>query len=242
MKSLKILSFDCNYAILEVFSRLKIYNPAVDTLTIKNLPKQTNHLKSLSKFFPNVTDLKITWPDDKFYNKHSIHYFFVELQPINSMTMVRKLEIEYTTEEMLAKLELKELREFHSKEIASTLGYTESAWDHLNNWRTFISNHGRLEVLHIPSFSLCVDKIQIMLKNFKLLNSLEFTVGHCDFAVLPKKSSEQYKKEQAEKVALMIGENYDRLEHLKLDFKDDGIRTWVLECFEEHYPGLKLNK
>jgi hypothetical protein len=60
-------------------------------------------------------------------------------------------------------------------------------------------------------------------------------------ALLPGNPNE-YKKDQTEKAAQLIGENYDRLEHLKLDFKGDLISTLILNCLKENYPGVKLSK
>jgi hypothetical protein len=54
--------------------------------------------------------------------------------------------------------------------------------------------------------------------------------------------SDAYKKEQAEKAAKLIGENYDRFEHLKLGFELGCIGTYFLNYLEEHHPGVKLNK
>jgi hypothetical protein len=84
------------------------------------------------------------------------------------------------------------------------------------------------------------------LETLPLLKSLELTVYGCDFVGFndedPEIPAEEYKKVEAEKAAKLIGENYDRLQHLKLDFDDADIRTCVLYYLEEHYPGLKLNK
>jgi hypothetical protein len=97
LESLKKFSFDCacEEHFFELFSNLKIFNPAVETLIIENPHPLYADLASLPKLFPNVTDLKITWPSVIFYDLFPFDYFFVDLQPINSMTMIRKLEIEY---------------------------------------------------------------------------------------------------------------------------------------------------
>jgi hypothetical protein len=248
LKSLKKFSFGCAYyeRILEVFSSLKICNPAVENLIILDPPYEEADLTPLPKLFPNVTDLKITCPDDDFY-KYTFDYFFVDLQPINSMKMIRKLEIEYTTEEMLALLELKELREFHVKEIVSN---GDRRVDRLADWKTFINNNCQLEVLHmLPKCRLSVEQLVITLENLPLLKSLEFTVFGCDidlFSENSKYSSDEswgeYKEEQAEKAAQFIGERYGRLKHLKLDFDDAPVRTLIFNYFEDHYPGVKLYK
>jgi hypothetical protein len=90
---------------------------------------------------------------------------------------------------------------------------------------------------------LSVEQFVITLENLPLLKSLEFTVYGCDFIhrLDEDYSSEEYKKDQAEEAAQLIGENYDRLEHLKLDFEDEDIRATIFNYLEEHYPDVKLN-
>jgi hypothetical protein len=91
-----------------------------------------------------------------------------------------------------------------------------------------------------------VEQFVITLENLQLLKSLELTVYGCEFIYLHyedrEEYSEEYKKDQAEEAAKLIGENYDQLQHLKLVFEDDLIRTTILNKLEEHYPGVKLNK
>ncbi len=225
LKSLKKVTIDCKYEedIPEVFPGLKVCNPAVETLIIANPYLRVDHLKSLSKFFPNVTDLKITWPVVIFYEFPNN----VDFQPINSMKRIRKLEIQFASDEILAQLELKELREFHVFEVYSLRYRVDDSDDDdlvnpLANWRTFINNHSQLEVLQISESKTSVEQLQIALENLPLLKNLEFTVHNFDFvSEIPGHSSDEYKKEQAEKTARLIAEKYDRLERLKLDFSDD---------------------
>jgi hypothetical protein len=241
LKSLKKFTFGCynDELILEVLSNLKVCNPVVETLIIIDPPHEGADLTSLPKLFPYITDLKITWKDFYFYRDYP---YFVDLQPINSMKMIRKLEIEYASDEMLAQLTLKELREFHLKKIASTDGEEDEF--SLENWTTFINNNCQLEVLHMSECKMSVEQLQVTMENLPLLKSLEFTVYGCDWLFFLRilNSAEEYKKDQAEKTAKLIGENYDRLEHLKLEFDDDLIRTTILNYLESHYRGVKLNK
>jgi hypothetical protein len=242
LKSLKKLSFGCAYyeLTLEVFSRLKVCNPAVKTLIIMDPPHERADLTSLPKFFPNVTDLKITRLDDDVYME-PVHPYFLNLQPVNSMK-IRKLDIYYMSEEMLAQLELKEMREFRMSEIVSTDGEEEDEFS-LENWTTFINNNCQLEVLHLLECKMSVEQLQVTLENLPLLKSLEFTVfGFAAFSENPEYSADEYKKEQAEKAAQLIGEKYDRFEHLKLNISCVNIRACILKYLEEHYPGVKLNK
>jgi hypothetical protein len=221
LKSLKKLTFGCQYEneIFNVFSKINLYNPAVDTLTIKNLNPEAD-LKSLPKFFPNVSDLKIYSLVDE---------FAVDLKPINSMTKIRKLEIEYILEEMLVQLELKEMREF--------LVFEESEFIQLASWKTFIENNSKLEILHMPYCKIGLQHLLDTLENLPLLKSLELTVdGFTDFLA-------RYDKEHAEKAAKLIGENYHRFEHLKLEFYDaSGIERNILDFLGKYYPGVKLHK
>jgi hypothetical protein len=193
----------------------------------------------------------------------------VDLQPINSMKMVRKLKIDYLTDEMLARLEMKEMREFHLSTIFSTENgrVDELGPDyHLESWMAFINKHSQLEVLHVPYCCLIFELLQITLENLPLLKSLEMNVKVFDFNFNPvevcdvnpedtedtddyspdsfdwEEYSDKYKNEQAREIVKLIGEKYDSFEHLKLDFEDDPVRTWVLNYLEKNYPGVKLNK
>jgi hypothetical protein len=161
------------------------------------------------------------------------------------MKMVRKLEMEYASYEMLDQLELKEMRELHVTEIVSTNGEEPDDEVSLSYWTTFTDNNSNLEVLHLPKSTMSVEQLQCTLKNLPLLKSLESTV--CGFVLdllsdSSEVSEEEYMKEQAEEVARLIGEKYDRFEHLKLDFNDEVMRTCVLNYLEEYYPDVKLNK
>jgi hypothetical protein len=247
LKSLKKFTIDCNERrkIFAIFSRLKIYNPAVETLIVLNPPCEGTDLTSLSKFFPNVIDLKITRLDDEDIDI-DFERAFVDLRPINSMKMVRKLKIVFTNEDMLAQLELEELRElymteslydFYDDAIVVWEGLSE---DPLANWRTFINNNNRLEVLHILHFRSSLAQLVITLENLPLLKSLEFTFGGRDIALTDKQKKEH--TEKAEKVAKLIAENYERFEHLIVDIRSDFDRLFIWNYLEKNYPGAKLNK
>jgi hypothetical protein len=118
-------------------------------------------------------------------------------------------------------------------------------------WLTFTEKHSQLRILHIPSCFLSVALLQITLEYLPLLESLEvrvrgFNYGFLyDFADLSDlKSLDRYKKERAEKAANLIGENYDRFEHLKLDFAYGSslIKTIIENHLKKYYPGVKLYK
>jgi hypothetical protein len=238
LKSLKKFSFGCGNKkeIFSVFSTLKVCSPGVDTLTIHNPLHEGADLNLLPKLFPNVTSLKITCK----YHEDLFDSDLSDLSPINSMKMVRKLEIDHMTDVMLAQLELKEMREFHLKKIASVIDY-----EVLANWRTFINNNSQLDVLHMPECSMSVEQLKITLENLPSLKSLEFTVYGCDTELILTLLSSivtGYEKKQAEETARLIGENYERLEHLKLKFEDEDISACILKYLAMHYPGVKLEK
>jgi hypothetical protein len=249
LKTLKKVTVDCKYRdeTLAALSKLKVRNPTVKNLIIQKPPLRAD-LKPISKFFPNVTDFKIFWKcheDDWIRELLDDDRFYMNLQPINSMKMVRKLEIEYVTEEMLAQLELKEMRQLHIKEVISTddddgSEEDDELEDPLANWRTFTENNCQLEVLHVPNSRLSLEKLQNTLENLPLLRSLEFTVYGCDFGDnLSYRNRKKYKKEQAIKAAKLIGEVYVRFEHLKLDF--DGfnlINSHIYKHLKKYYPGV----
>jgi hypothetical protein len=85
-----------------------------------------------------------------------------------------------------------------------------------------------------------------------LLKSLEVTVKGDNYEdtsdileeLFDEDFVQQYKKKQAEKAAQLIGENYDRLEHLKLNFANRfyNIKTIIQDFLEKYFPGVKFNK
>ncbi len=255
LKSMKKLTIDCFYVepILKVLSRLKVCNPTVDTLIINNPPDDGADLNWLPKFFPNVVDLAITWPEDDFYDL-TVDPLFVDLKPINSMEKIRKFEMQHMSEEMLAQLEVKGMREFHlgdnvsfgddqeEIEMKSREFWSES----LENWKRFLNNNCQLDVLDTFKCYMSAEKLLVTLENLPLLKSLEYTVNVCDCSLSSEKITssehfEEYATDLAEKIARLIGEKYDRLEHLKFHsaYKFQGA---IENYLEKHYPGAKLNK
>jgi hypothetical protein len=252
LKSLKKFSLDCNYGedFLTFFSHLKVCNAAVEALIVENPSYYGTDFSPLPKLFPNVTDLKIT-SDDWFYKLEiDDDLIYAKLQPINLMKMVRKLEIDYVTDEMLAQLEMKELRELCIKEIVvpdngDGSDEDQEIVDPLADWRTFINNNSQLEVLHmLPRCRLSVEKLIITLENLPLLKSLELTVFGFDFSTTREKIStidrKKYKTEQAKKAAKLIGECYNRFEHFKLDFDRNSLNSYIHNYLKKYYPGIKL--
>jgi hypothetical protein len=77
---------------------------------------------------------------------------------------------------------------------------------------------------------MSIEQLQVTLENLKLLKSLEFRVCGCDTALFFENFEiyEEKYKEQAYKIGKLIAENYDRLQHLKLDFDDELISFWIL--------------
>ncbi len=95
LKTLKKVTIDCEFEedTLRVLSNLKVCNPAVDTLVLVK-PLLDADLKIFPKFFPNVTDLEITWfsnSDEDHVGWDFFDYSFeMDLSPINSMKQIRK--------------------------------------------------------------------------------------------------------------------------------------------------------
>jgi hypothetical protein len=244
LESLKKLTIGCQNGneIFTAFSKINLCNPAVNTLAFENLPSGAD-LKSLTKFFPSVTDLKSTW-DSYSFQAFQNSRFVVDLKSINSMTKIKKLEIDYMSDQMLVELDLKEMQEL----IISKSG---RFW-HLISWRTFIKNHSKLELLHMAHCDSSLQHLLVTLEGLPLLKNLESIVNGFSFAIIgpradmPIKNLAEYmensRKEQTEKAAKLIGENYARFVHLKLDFHLPDVNRIVLEFLGKYYPGVKLHK
>jgi hypothetical protein len=161
LEYLKKLTIDCKLSsdIKTIFSKISVSNPAVDTLTIMN-PRSGADLKLFPKFFPIVTHLKITWDN---YNN------VVDLKSINSMTQIRKLEIDHMSKQILAELQLNQMRELI---ILKRVRFIP-----LDNWKSFFTSHCQLETFHMPHCELSIEFLQITLKSLPFLKSLELKVA-----------------------------------------------------------------
>jgi hypothetical protein len=235
LKSLKKLAINCHDSneIFTVFSKFNLCNPVVDTLIIQNLASGAN-LKWLPKFFPSVTDLKITWPDSDFL-KFFDTQFLADLKPINSMK-IRKLEIDFLTEQMLVDLDLKQMQELI---IKSGL---------LSPLKAFFTKHCQLKTFHITVVVLRIGYLPFILETLPLLKSLELELfGYtdaCSTEITPQGELQvRREKELSEKAARLIGENYARFEHLKLNFGPASrLERIILDFLGKHYPGVTLRK
>ncbi len=154
--------------------------------------------------------------------------------------------MDYMTHQLLGQLNLKEMREFHMLALVklNKKDNDEELKRSFESWRKFVDYHSQLEVMHIEYPSMKMEHLQITLENLSSLKSLEFHVRERDF--LSDDTSDDFfnenKMEQAENIAYLIGEKYDRLEHLKMDFHEDVIRNYVLNYLSKFYPTVKLNK
>jgi hypothetical protein len=259
LKTLNKVTIDCkhNNEIISILSSLKVCNPAVDTLIIMKLPRNRTDLKSLPNLFPSVTDLKINWkfPENNFYRQESFWALRLDLQPINSMKQIRKFEIEYLSKEMLAQLDLNQLQEFR-KGTSNETSFVARARN--NNeletvnlkWRTFIDRHNQLEILVLPYCHISVEQLQIALENLPLLKNLRLRVGGYNYGfatdiaqLSDKEFVTRYEKEQAERAAQLIAENYDRLENLHLNFVSETTEKSIMSDYlKSQYPSAKLYK
>jgi hypothetical protein len=246
LKTLRKVTIGCEYSneIFTVLSKIQVSNPAVDTLTIKNVPAGAD-LQPISKFFPNATHLKITWEKTFGIYHHDRDFFqtlFVYLQPINSMRQIRKFEIDYMKDTMFSQLDLKQLQEFHVTDWPQdwwrlwTSRFDEAR---MVDWLTFIQNNPQLEVLDLPNWDSSIEHLQIVLENLSLLKRLNFKImGYCFVVIGGRPDGTQHLLDLTERTAQLIGENYDRFEDLQLKFiKGCGWR--VTECLQK-YPGVKI--
>jgi hypothetical protein len=257
LKTVKELGIECGNLMFTPASKISIFNPTVETLTIMNPPNETD-LQKLSNFFPNVTNLQIYW------DYYSINNLSINLRPIRSMQKIRKFEISYMTEEMFAQLELKQMQEFYLTcygtdpfpSYTDTVSVNDNFEEVLPNeilesrsasWRAFVNNNCQLKVLDLLDISFPMELLQITLENLPLLKSLRVRVAGYNYSFAkyqPEFDYEEYKeaygKEQAEKTAKSIGENYDRFEHLILKLEDDGEH--VVEHLKKYYPKVKTEK
>jgi hypothetical protein len=128
LKTLKKVTIDCEYEdrFFTVLSKINLCNPTMDTLIIMNLPSGADlKLPSFQKLFPNVNNLKITWREFYGEYEHNIDFFgsfFVDLWPINSMKQIRKFEMDYVNDWMLAQLELPQLQALHVSQCVYDFG------------------------------------------------------------------------------------------------------------------------
>jgi hypothetical protein len=263
LKSLKKLLIGCGNLIFTPLSKISVCNPAVQNLTIIDPPNGAD-LQKLANFFPNVTDLQIGWENNIDIDTDNVA---INLKPINSMKKIRSLSIDYLTEEMFAQLDLKQMMEFRMDWfgsnpfiIYSDYAFLDEEFDvdvalpieilegRSTNWRTFINNNCQLEILHMPEARIPMELLQITLENLPLLKNLSMMVDDCNFSLAHYNPSEYtfdeyleiYVKEQAVKTAKLIGENYDRFEHLHLVLHDRGEH--VVKHLVENYPKVKVEK
>jgi hypothetical protein len=211
-------------------------------------------LPSFQKLFPNVTNLKITWRitcGEYDHDKDFFYAFLVDLRPMNSMKQIRKFEMDYMNDTMIGQLDLKQLREFHMSQWVFDFGlgdeyrFDDDQMDRMANWLSFIRSSPQLEVLNVPNWDLSIEHLQIALENLPLLKCLNFKVVGYSFGLIGDRPDiteylPQYKLEQAEKTARLIGENYDRFGNLRLELnRDCGKR--VADCLEK-YSNVKIEK
>jgi hypothetical protein len=170
------------------------------------------------------------------------------LHAINSMRKIRKLEINRMSEEKLVQLKLYELQELIISEQCTFIVYNlvmnqTTFWNRLHNWRTFTTNHSRLEVLHMRKSKVSIELLQITLENLPLLKSLELTVARYNFAFIERFNNNylaQYKKEQMEKVAKLFGENYGRFKHLLVRILTTVDGKHMANYLKKNYPNVQI--
>jgi hypothetical protein len=239
-------------------SKINVYNPAVESLTITIANPIETDLQKLPKFFPNVTNLEITWDYSSIDNNMSMN-----LRSINLMQTVRDFSINYMTEEMLIQLGLKQMQEFHltSCRVNPFPSYFDTAFmnqgfveplpseileSRSTSWSTFVNNNCQLKVLDVTGSSIQLELLQITLENLPLLKSLRISVDGCNYSSAQYQPEytfgqfhEIYVKEQAEKTANLIGEHYDRFEKLELKLQGGEL---VVDHLRKNYPNVRIEK
>jgi hypothetical protein len=259
LKTLKKLQIECGNVIFLPTSKINICNPTVEDMSIYNLPNETD-LQKLPQFFPNLTDLYISWDYDSIDNN-----LFMNLTPIKSMKKLRKFETTYMSEEMFAELELKQMQEFHMTTfwVHPFPNYTEEAFmddsfdeplpneileSRSTSWKSFVNNNCQLQVLDMPNLKIHLELLQITLEKLPLLKSLRACVDGCNYSLAKyqpeyehsvdfEEYQEAYVKEQAKKTAKLIKKHYDRFDLLVLKLEDDGEH--VMD-FLKKYPKVKV--
>jgi hypothetical protein len=88
----------------------------------------------------------------------------------------------------------------------------------------------------MPRCGTSLQHLLVTLEGLPLLKSLETSVNGIEEYMANSR------KEQTEKAAKLIGENYASFEHLNLDFQLTEVNRIVLEFLEKYYPGVKLHK
>jgi hypothetical protein len=256
--TLKKLQIHCGNMIFTPASKINVYNPTVETLDIMIANPTETDLQKLPHFFPNVTNLEFTW----FYDSEEHYDFPIDLTPINSMKKLRNFKTDYMSEEMLTRLELKQMQEFRMSlfGVISYPDYSDILEDSLDeallndnletrsaSWKNFVNNNCQLEVLDLSSTCIPMELLQIALESLPLLKSLRVRVDGCNYSSAqndPEHSidfeeyKEIYVKEQAKKTANLIGDNYNRFEDLVLKLEDDGER--VVDHLKKYYPKVRV--
>ncbi len=92
---------------------------------------------------------------------------------------------------------------------------------------------------------MSIEQLHIALENLPLLKCLNLKVtGYC-FGLIAdrpniRKFLPKYKFEQLEKVARLVGENYDRFEYLRLGLNQECGKDLIgTECLQK-YPNVKI--
>ncbi len=221
----------CTTKMINLLNTAKICNPSVKTLKI--LAPVKVDFGAFARCFPNVDCLDIVHSWGRF-NQYSgiagMEYMCYEMKSLNTIENVKKLEFNYVNEYMIGQIELKKLRE---------LTITEYYNDHYPIYYEFEGSRGsffsgaRTDLIDIETFDVeyyphAAKWINFAKKNqqlevFKILKG-SITCVHLEILMtkLPNLKSLEVERIWIYKIAYeriidVIGRNFDRFEHIKME-------------------------
>ncbi len=251
-----------SYRMLDLLENANICNPNVERLVVRDIPVGLD-FEVLAQCFPNVNHMKINhkWAEYRFTSCRHLESAFYVLNSLDSMENVTKLDLNYAHEYMLRQIEMKALRELtifeyytdHSsiysdfeiskKPMAGFRSIDIETFDVENyadtiNWMIFVKKNQQLESLHIyhvlqdePYQMLSCVHLEIMLTKLPNLKSLEVERIQIYDIVM-------------ERIADVIGRNYDRFEHFEVEI--DTYNLAEFDRFETRlqqlYPNVKYQR
>jgi hypothetical protein len=263
LKSLKDFSFvfsNSTTKMLNLFKTAKICNPSVEILKICDIPVGLD-FGIFARSFPNVNSLKIKhhWAEHQFGSTDGLEYMLYDIKSLKSMENVEKLKFNFANEFMIGQIELKGLRE-----LIITEYYTDSyrIYYEFEGSRAPILAGNRTDLIDIETFDVeyyahtvkwmnFVKKNQ-QLESFHIIKTaLKLTCVHLEILLtkLPNLKSLEVQRIQIyeiamERIADVIGRNYDRLDHFKVEIisyhrvEFDRFETRL----QQLYPNVKYQR
>ncbi len=143
------------------------------------------------------------------------------------MEKVQKLEIDGGRKAMIEKIECKELREF----VCTYKNYTRIPFL-LDKWDDFVGKHQQLESFSLLDFGCPSSELKVLVLKLPKLKSLKISKIICTDQVPPRATAD------------LIGENYERLEHLDVKFEFFSVtRADIFEFYiKNSYPHVNYER